>query len=352
MSLIAVTSAAAYAIDASDIDAVALARAAIRPAFAGSPLWYALPPSEAPDAGTPLGELVAWCAEAAGRDVAGLGAAIGLVHELYTAHGWAIAAAQAAAGERPLPGGLAATVPALARARFVIATAELVADADPDLAALEELEAPVGGDLARGVLAKLIEAAAGDDETAAGEARAEATLDEVAYLFETALPPAPAAAPVAPVEDLLVALHALGKDAWTWGSTAEWLDEDPLLLVKAIARAQGRSRFGVLVEGIRGELMTMLASLVALAWRGCVERVGRAARQVTAPRLDLAVIELAETAAAAAATRLATAAHAHWTGRAGEDLVALCRELLGDPRDVSALWERDAPAIRAALGAG
>ncbi|MEO8549940.1 MAG: hypothetical protein ABI678_08195, partial [Kofleriaceae bacterium] len=56
-------------------------------------------------------------------------------------------------------------------------------------------------------------------------------------------------------------------------------------------------------------------------------------------------------AAAAAATRLARAARARWTGQPGEELDGLCRELLGDPRDVSALWADHAPAIRAALEA-
>ncbi|MEO8554823.1 MAG: hypothetical protein ABI678_32820, partial [Kofleriaceae bacterium] len=194
VSLIAVTSAAAFALDAGDEAAVELARAAIRPAFAGSPLWYVLPPSEAPDATTPLAELVAWCAATAARDVAGLGAVVGLVHELYAGHGWALAAAQAAVGDRALPE-VAANVAALARARFVIATADLVADTDPDLDALAELAAPVGGDLTRGVIAKLIEAAAGDEPPAAADARAEATLAEVALLFDIALPPAPTPGP-------------------------------------------------------------------------------------------------------------------------------------------------------------
>lgn len=337
------TSAAAFALDASDDDAVILAHAAIRPAFAGSSLWYVLPPSEAPDAGAPLSELVAWCAATAGRDVAGLGAVVGLVHELYTAHGWALAAAQAAVGDRALPV-LAASVAALARARFVLATAELVADADPDLEALAELSAPVGGDLARGVIAKLIEAAASD---VIPELDADATLDEVASLFEVALPPASPTA-LAPLADLVGALHALGKDAWTWDATSEWLGGDPLLVVKAIARAQGRTELGILVERVRAELVTMLGALVELAWRECVERVRLAAQHVGSP-LAAAVLDLADGAAAAAATRLATATRAHWAGAPGEDLAALCTELLGDPRDVSALWSDHAQAIRAAL---
>jgi hypothetical protein len=343
--------AAARAIGATAEEANVLAAAAVRPAFAGSPLWFALPPSIAPGADAPVGELIAWCAEL--RDREALGAAVGLVHEVYTAHGWAIAAAQAAAGERVVPD-LAEAVAARARARFVIETASAVAEADPDLAALAAVAVePAGGDLVRGALAALIETVAARPPIAARPgARAEATLDEVAALFEVALPPAaPPGRDDSSLADLWGAVHDLGRHAWTWDAVAEWLDGDPLIFAKAIARGRGRADVVELLERVRQELVARLAAAVEATWRAEVERTRRVAVLADSTPLAAAIYELASTAAEHAAVRLATAACARWDHRTGEDLATVYAELLGDPRDTSALWEAHVPAIRAALEA-
>jgi hypothetical protein len=340
--------AAARAIDATAEQAETLAAAAIRPAFAGSPLWFALPPSTAPDAEAPLGELIAWCADV--RDLTALGAAVGLVHEIYAAHGWAVAAAQAAAGERALPD-VAGDVAAYARARFVIDTASRVEAAAPDLAALAAVAVePSGGDLVRGALAALIETlAARPPSDARPSARAEATLDELAALFEVELAPAPSARDDANLADLWAALHDLGRHAWSWDAVAEWLDADPLIFAKAIARGRGRAEVVALIERVRRELVPRLADTVEASWRAEVERTRRGAVLAESTPLAVAIYELASTAAERAAVRLATAARARWEHRAGEDLATVCAELLGDPRDFSSLWDSHVPAIRAAL---
>ena len=350
MTVLRAALAAARAIGATAEEADVLAAAAVRPAFAGSPLWFALPPSVAPDADAPIGELIGWCAEL--RDHEALGAAVGLVHEVYTAHGWAVTAAQAAAGDRALPD-VADAVAARARARFVIETASAVATADPDLAALAAVAAePAGGDLVRGALAALIETVAAQPQIAARpSARAEATLDEVASLFELALPPAVAGRDDASLADLFGAVHDLGRHEWTWDAVAEWRDGDPLIFAKAIARGRGRADVVELIERMRHELGARLAAAVEATWRSEVERTRRAAVLAESTPLAAAIYELASTAAEAAAVRLAAAARARWERRAGEDLATVCAELLGDPRDLSALWEAHVPAVRAALEA-
>lgn len=350
MTVLRAADAAARAIGATAEEASALAAAAVRPAFAGSPLWFALPPSVAPYADAPIGELIAWCAELPDREA--LGAAVGLVHEVYAAHGWAIAAAQAAAGERVVPD-VAEAVAARARARFVIETASSVAAADPDLAALAAVAAePAGGDLVRGALAALIETVAAQPPIAARpSARAEATLDEVASLFEIALPPAAPGRDDASLADLFGAVHDLGRHEWTWDAVAEWLGGDPLIFAKAIARGRGRADVVELIERMRRELVARLAAAVEATWRAEVERTRRVAVLAESTPLAAAIYELASTAAEGAAVRLATAVHARWEHRAGEDLATVSAELLGDPRDVSALWEAHVPAIRAALDA-
>ncbi|MEP6861962.1 MAG: hypothetical protein ABJE66_15165 [Deltaproteobacteria bacterium] len=350
MTLLRAAAAAARAIGATAEEANALAVAAVRPAFAGSPLWFALPPNLAPDADAPVGELIAWCAEV--RDGEALGAAVGLVHEVYAAHGWAIAAAQAAAGERVVPD-VADAVAARARARFVIETASAVAAADPDLAALAAVAVePAGGDLVRGALAALIDTVAAEPPIGARpSARAEATLDEVAALFEVALPPAAAGRDDASLADLWGAVHDLGRHPWMWDAVAEWLDGDPLIFAKAIARGRGRADVVELIERMRHELVARLAAAVEATWRAEVERTRRVAVLAESTPLADAIYALASTAAEGAAVRLATAARARWERRAGEELATVCAELLGDPRDLSALWEAHVPAIRAALEA-
>jgi hypothetical protein len=320
----------------------------VRPAFAGSPLWFVLPASSAPDAGAPVEDLVAWCAGIGDR--AELDAASGLVHEIYTSHGWAIAAAQAAAGDRALPD-VAGDVAAYARARFVIETASTVAEAAPDLAALAAVAAdPAGGDLVRGALAALIETLATRPTIdVRPSARAEATLDELAALFEVELAPAPAERDDSNLADLWAALHDLGRHAWSWDAVAEWLEGDPMIFAKAIARGRGRADVVALLERVRGEAIARLDDAVAATWRGEVESTRRRAVLAESTPLAVAIYELASTAAERAAARLAAAAHARWDRRPGEDLAAVCAELLGDPRDVSALWDGHAPAIRAAL---
>ena len=350
MTLLRAAEAAARAIGATTDEAAALAAAAVRPAFAGSPLWFALPPSIAPDADAPLAELIAWCAEL--PDVSALGAAVGLVHEVYAAHGWAIAAAQAAAGERVLPD-VEDDVAARARARFVIETASAVAAAAPDLAALAAVAAdPAGGDLVRGVLAAMIETVAAQPAIdARPNARAEATLDEVAALFELELAPAPTARDDSNLADLWAALHDLGRHAWTWDAAGEWLDGDPLIFAKAIARGRGRADVVELIERVRRELVPRLATAVEATWHAEVDRTRRAAVLAESTPLAAAIYELASAAAERAAIRLAAAARARWERRTGEDLATVCAELLGDPRDLSTLWEAHVPAIRAALEA-
>jgi hypothetical protein len=340
--------AAANAIDASQEEAIAIATSSVRPGFAGSPLWFALPPSAAPSATAPLAELVEWCAGAvAVRDVAALGEVVGLIHEVYAAHGWAIAAAQAAAGARALPD-VAEAVAQRARDAFVVETAALVAACAPDLAALVAIAAePPAGDLVRGVLAKTIEVFAAASPV---PSYPEATLDEIAELFATALPPAPPEPESdRDLDDLLVCIHDLGRHEWSWDHVDEWTTGDPLIIAKAVARGRGFTELVVSLEQIRLDVAEHVTERVAATWREAVERVKRTAVITTASPLADAIAGLADDAAVRAATRLATTAHAQWTGRGDEDLVTVCAELLGDPRDISTLWEAHAPAIRAAL---
>ena len=342
--------AAALAIGASRDEATMLATAALRPGLAGSPLWYALPPSAAPSASAPLAELLEYCATAvaAPRDVAGLGAVVGLIHEIYVAHGWAVAAAHAAVGARALPDQLAATVTERARARFVVETERLVAACAPDLAALVAIAAvPPAGDLVRGTLAKLIETFA---VTAPAASTPEATLDEVAALFAIELPPAPAIADDdRDLDDILVSLHELGRHECSWESVEEWAMGDPLIFAKAVTRGRGFADLTGVLERVRGELAELVTDLVADTWRDAVDHARRAAVMVAPAPLADAILDLADAAAARAAERLGAIARTQWQGGRAESIAAVCAELLGDPRDISTLWEAHAPAIRAAL---
>ena len=342
--------AAALAIGASRDEATMLATAALRPSLAGSPLWYALSPSAAPSASAPLAELLEYCATAvaAPRDVAGLGALVGLIHEVYAAHGWAVAAAHAAVGARALPDRLAATVTERARERFIVETASVVAACPPDLAALVAIAAvPPAGDLVRGTLAKLIETFALMAPTASTP---EATLDEVAGLFAIELPPAAVAEVVdSDLDDVLVSLHELGRHEWSWESVEDWTTGDPLMFAKAVTRGRGFTELTGVLERVRGELAELVTDLVTDTWRDAVERARDAAAIAAAVPLADAILDLADAAAARAAERLGAIARTQWQGGRAESITAVCAELLGDPRDVSTLWEAHVPAIRIAL---
>jgi len=341
--------AAANAIDASQEEAIVIATSAVRPELAGSPLWFALPPSVAPSANAPLAELVEWCAGALEeRDAVALGEVTGLIHELYSAHGWAIAAAQTAAGSRALPD-VAAAVAQRVRDALVIETAALVATCEPDLAALVAIAAePPAGDLVRGVLANTIEVFAATRPT---PSYPEATLDEVAALFAIAIPPVTQPEPESEsnLDDLLTCIHDLGRHEWSWDHVADWTTGDPLIIAKAVARGRGFTELVASLEQVRIDVAELVAEQVTVTWRDAVERTKRTAMIRAASPLADAIAELADAAAVRAVTRLATSAHARWSGRVGEDLAAVCAELLGDPRDISTLWEAHAPAIRDAL---
>ena len=345
--------AAALAIGASRDEATMLATAALRPSLAGSPLWYALLPSPAPSASAPLAELLEYCATAvaAPRDVAGLGALVGLIHEIYAAHGWAVAAAHAAVGARALPDRLAATVTERARERFIVETANVVAACPPDLAALVAIAAvPPAGDLVRGTLAKLIETfalmaprgehARGDDRRSRGAVRDRA-------------PPAPVIAePLADLDDVLVSLHELGRHEWSWESVEDWTTGDPLMFAKAVTRGRGFAELTGVLERVRGELAERVTDLVADTWRDAVDRARDAAVIAAPAPLADAILDLADAAAARAAERLGAIVRTQWQGGHAESITAVCAELLGDPRDISTLWEAHVPAIRIALEHG
>ncbi|MFT3700333.1 MAG: hypothetical protein QM831_44725 [Kofleriaceae bacterium] len=333
----------AAAIDATEDEVFALEVGATRAAFVGSPLWYALPPGGMPDPGAPLDDVIDWCGSAIGmrRDVLALGAMIGLVWEIYAAHGWAIAAAHAAIGDFVE---IHAQVAARARDRVIAATAGIVAEMNPDLAALEAVGVePPGGDLVRGTLVSAIRVVA--DE--AGRADHEAVIDHVAQMFGLTLPPAPVTN-VQPLDDVGAALHDLGRHEWTWAHVAEWRDGDALLLAKAIARGCGAARVVELLVRIRHEVADRLAGLVVEAWHGEVAQVVAQASVFGETPLVDAVLDLAEGAAARAGLRIARSAVAMWEGGRAEDLRAVCSELLGDPRDVRPLWEAHVDALREA----
>jgi hypothetical protein len=351
--------AASIVIDASDAETAALVAAARRPELADSPLWRALERVDAPGLDAPLVEVVAWCGRQIGarRDAVALGAVVGAICEAYLVRGWAVAAATVAAGDAAtrLPDfdALADEVAACARARFVGETGDDVAARPAERDVLVEIgAAPPGGDLVRGALAKLIEAV-GELEPAPGPtcaAQIAATFDRAAAALELPASPDPSTG-IVELGDVVACLHDAGSAAWTWDELDTWQFGDPFLYAKAVARGLGAAPLVDVLEDARMKIADLVGKLLDVAWRTEVLAVRGHALEETPSPLAAAIVELASDAAVIAARRVAAAARARWTGAPGEDVRALCAELLGDPRDCPPLWEPSAPAIRALLEA-
>ena len=327
-------------------------------------LVAAIPPAPATDA--PLDETIAWCGERLGEVIAGgreapfaawrAGLLLGVCRDTFAHGGWAATAAAIAAVDAGIDPPAwdelvrEASIESTSRAATVLAEAALALHAPRSQAeALAAIGWPaVGREIVQQALAGAVAAIRGAAPVAV--VRPAALLDHgigaaLAWTEGAATPVV-----TAPGRDLRPALigwlESQAVEPWSWAALAGWIDHDPLVWAKAIARVARAPAWVASLDDVRREVAAALLTRIEPAWRMAVESL-RASQPGSDDPVAVAVATVAEVATEQVARRLGETIAAGWAGtvRAGD----LFEAWLTDPRRCPEIWRSAGAPVIAAL---